>query len=205
MKLYYIHDPMCSWCWGFRPTWLKVKDQLDNNIRIQSVLGGLAADSDRAMPESMRTHLRQTWRHIQQEIPGTVFNFDFWKKNIPRRSTWPSCRAVIAARLQDAGAADQITLAIQEAYYLKARNPSDTAVLVDAARSVGLDIDRFTADLFPQSTQQQLDEEIALGRKLGASGFPGLVLEINRTFTLLKLDYNNPATILEQIDSRFSK
>ncbi|MFT6977114.1 MAG: putative protein-disulfide isomerase, partial [Shewanella psychromarinicola] len=19
--LYYVHDPMCSWCWGYRPTW----------------------------------------------------------------------------------------------------------------------------------------------------------------------------------------
>ncbi|MCP4060185.1 MAG: DsbA family protein, partial [Pseudoalteromonas sp.] len=21
-KLIYVHDPMCSWCWGYKPTWL---------------------------------------------------------------------------------------------------------------------------------------------------------------------------------------
>ena len=23
--LYYVYDPMCSWCWGYKPTWDKVK------------------------------------------------------------------------------------------------------------------------------------------------------------------------------------
>ncbi|MDF4306582.1 DsbA family protein, partial [Vibrio parahaemolyticus] len=25
IKLYYVHDPMCSWCWGYKPTIEKLK------------------------------------------------------------------------------------------------------------------------------------------------------------------------------------
>ncbi|MEF1187337.1 DsbA family protein, partial [Vibrio sinaloensis] len=25
-KLYYVYDPMCSWCWGYKPTWRAVED-----------------------------------------------------------------------------------------------------------------------------------------------------------------------------------
>ena len=40
-------------------------------------------------------------RRIEGRIPGVRFNFDFWTHCTPKRSTYPACRAVIAARAQD--------------------------------------------------------------------------------------------------------
>jgi len=98
--LFYVHDPMCSWCWGFAPTFETVLSELPNSVKVNHLLGGLAPDSNDPMPESMQLSLQQTWQRIAEVIPGTEFNFDFWTQNAPRRSTWPSCRAVIAARRQ---------------------------------------------------------------------------------------------------------
>ena len=133
-RLYYVHDPMCSWCWGFRPVWLELKQTLPEELQLLSLVGGLAADCDEPMPQALRDKLQATWRRIQQVIPGTGFNFDFWRDNTPRRSTYPACRAVIAAR-ELADKADQMTHAIQQAYYLQARNPSDQETLVDTSGS----------------------------------------------------------------------
>ncbi|MBL4606347.1 MAG: DsbA family protein [Pseudomonadales bacterium] len=66
--LYYFHDPMCSWCWGFRPTWLKLQEHLPQNIKVEYVLGGLAADNDQPMPQDMREMLQGTWRQIHREL-----------------------------------------------------------------------------------------------------------------------------------------
>ena len=98
--LIYVHDPMCSWCWSFSPVWRAVKKGLDDNIEIQYLLGGLAPDSHEPMPKDMQQSIRSTWQRIQQEVPGTEFNFDFWEKCQPRRSTYPACRAIIACRKQ---------------------------------------------------------------------------------------------------------
>ena len=87
MILYYVHDPMCSWCWGFRPTWTEIKANLPEAVEIKYLLGGLAPDSDEPMPESMQSDIAGYWKIIQQRIPGTQFNFDFWDKCEPRRST----------------------------------------------------------------------------------------------------------------------
>ena len=43
--LYYIHDPMCSWCWAYRPTLMQLRENLPDDIRWQNVLGGLAPDT----------------------------------------------------------------------------------------------------------------------------------------------------------------
>jgi putative protein-disulfide isomerase len=40
--LYYYHDPMCSWCWGYRPVADQLFSSLPAWITRVNVLGGLA-------------------------------------------------------------------------------------------------------------------------------------------------------------------
>ena len=60
--LYYVYDPMCSWCWGYRPTWLTLQKNLESIVEVTSLVGGLAEDSDVPMPEQMKGFLQQTWK-----------------------------------------------------------------------------------------------------------------------------------------------
>lgn len=198
--LYYVHDPMCSWCWGFRPVWQQVRSALAGELTIRYLLGGLAADNDMQMPADMQANIKDTWAHIQKEIPGTEFNFAFWTQNQPRRSTYPACRAVIAAGLQgQARAADNMLLAIQQAYYLQAKNPSDSDVLIQLAIDSGLDVTRFKADLFSEQCEQLQQQDLHMVNKLGVRGFPSLVLTCNGSNTLISLDYTNAETIVSSI------
>ena len=203
--LYYVHDPMCSWCWGFRNTWLKVIEQLSDDIQIRYVLGGLAPDTDDPMPEDMQNNIRETWQRIQQEIPGTEFNYEFWSKCRPRRSTYPACRAIIAANKQDVSAGNTMLLAIQQAYYLNAQNPSDEETLINLARKIGLNEQLFEEQLTSTDTHKQLLTEFDLRRQLKVNSFPSLVLEIDHNSTLLDLDYNHAEIILEQINQLLHK
>ena len=63
--LVYVHDPMCSWCYGFRPTWKALKSQLPEGLPVVSLLGGLADDSDISMPLEMVDYLKRTWERIE--------------------------------------------------------------------------------------------------------------------------------------------
>lgn len=112
--LTYVYDPMCSWCWGYRPTWELLKGNLRGVVSIQYCLGGLAPDCDQVMQDDMQQVLQQTWRKISQQL-GTQFNFDFWQHCQPKRSTYNACRAVIVARTQNLE--QEMYLAIQQGYY----------------------------------------------------------------------------------------
>ncbi|MDH5518768.1 MAG: DsbA family protein [Gammaproteobacteria bacterium] len=197
--LYYIHDPMCSWCWGFKPLLQQLEQQLPESVDMKYLLGGLAADSQQAMPDDMKNFLQQTWRSIQLKIPGTPFNFDFWTLCQPRRSTHIACRAVIAARRQHVDYEKQMISAIQQAYYLNARNPSDQKVLTALAIDLKLDTVAFTADLNSPATQEILQQEIHLSQRLGAQGFPSLILVNGEVCSTVALDYNHLAVNLQQI------
>jgi putative protein-disulfide isomerase len=197
--LYYVHDPMCSWCYGFTPALERLVPSLPEQTSIVRLLGGLAPDSNEPMAPEMRLHLQQTWHRIQHRIPGTVFNFGFWTLCEPRRSTWPACRAVIAARRQDPAFDEAMTRAVQRAYYAEARNPSDASVLIELAGEIGADTDLFGQRLAAAETQAELQEEMARARSMGADSFPALVLEQNHRRWRIPVDYTDPSPMLRAI------
>ncbi len=190
---------MCSWCWGFRPVWQQLQERLPSAVTIHYILGGLAEDSNKLMPEKLQARIRQTWQSIQHEIPGTQFNYDFWANNLPRRSTYPSCRAVIAARKQDRSIEKKMIEKIQQAYYLQARNPSDNDVLVAIAKTLDLDIQKFSQDINSDETKIALANEIKFSRQLGAQGFPSLILQHHEQNFFIHLNYNNASVMLDEI------
>jgi len=197
--LYYVHDPMCSWCWAFVPVWNTIKQNLPDHIEVQYVLGGLAPDSNEPMPSAMQSAIRGYWQTIMQRVPGTTFNFDFWEKCEPRRSTYPSCRAVIAARKQGASNEEPMIDAIQEGYYLRAMNPSNDSTLIELASELGLNPEQFEKDLKSAETQHALLEEINMGQAIGAQGFPSLILKNESGYRFVALDYNDANVALAQL------
>jgi len=199
--LFYVHDPMCSWCWGFEPARREIFDAVSGKMQIRSLLGGLAPDTDLPMPDAMRDMLQQTWKRIEQTIPGTHFNFDFWEKCSPKRSTYPANRAVIAARIQGDEFEQQMTARIQKAYYLEARNPSENATLIELAKEIGLDAQQFSKQLDDVSTQELLMAEIQLSRKMGMNTFPSLAVYSLDELKHISLNYTDPQSMIKEIES----
>ncbi|WP_024297612.1 DsbA family protein [Methylomicrobium lacus] len=199
LTLYYFHDPMCSWCWAFRPRWQEIVEGLPDLVRSQRVLGGLAPDTEQAMPTDMQAKLKGIWQKIQQTVPGTPFNFEFWERCVPRRSTYAACRAVIAARRQNPGYEENMILAIQQAYYLEARNPADRNTLIELANEIGLDRALFSADMESPAVHEALLKEIEFTHRLEVKGFPTLLLEKEGVFTGIQHEYNDVKAVLHQI------
>ena len=201
--LIYVHDPMCSWCWGFSEVYRQLVEKMPPGLKLERLLGGLAVDSDLGMPEPMQTMLQQTWHRIEQTIPGALFNFEFWTSCEPRRSTYPACRAVIAAREQGDRYDLAMTQQIQQAYYRQARNPSNNETLIELAAEIGLDRDRFSDELVAPHTQQQLLLEIDRARSIGIDSFPSLVLERNGYHHRILTHYTEVDLMLDQIKFDF--
>ncbi len=198
-QLIYVHDPMCSWCWGFAETYLQLVKTLPEDVHVVRLLGGLAPDSDEVMPVSTRLMVQQNWQRIEEVIPGKKFNYDFWTKCQPRRATYPACRAVIAAREQGDEFDLRMTQQIQQAYYQQARNPSENETLIELATEMGLDGEKFATQLTSELTQQRLLEEINSARSIGINSFPSLVIQHAGKMESVLVNYTDVDAMLDQI------
>jgi putative protein-disulfide isomerase len=205
---------MCSWCFAFKPVLASLRQQLPDNMEFISLLGGLACDTDEPMPESMRQQLQATWQRIEVKVPGVEFNHDFWndwQQTQPRRSTYPACRAVIAAHSFDPTPEDHhfetsMIEAIQTAYYQHAQNPSNNSLLIQLAEAISLDKDEFNKVLNSDDCQIELNKQIAQSQQIKARSFPSMVLEIiqedsdNSSFWPVSIDYLKAEPMLETIN-----
>ncbi len=194
--LFYVYDPMCSWCWAYQPTLVRLREMLNQaDIVHTELLGGLAPDTDQAMPHPMRQQIQSYWHQIEAKL-GTPFNHDFWTNNTPRRATYPACRAVIAARNFDKAIA--MHEAIQRAYYTRALNPSDDATLIQLADEIGLP-KTFSLLLNSAETHQSLLDEICRAREIGGTSFPSWIYVDKGKNTPLELDYTSADTTFRDI------
>lgn len=199
-ELLYFHDPMCSWCWAFRPAFTALQAQLPRELTLRRVVGGLAPDNDQPMPEEMRAKLKGTWRTIQETVPGTRFNFAFWEDCKPRRSTYNACRAVLAAARLSPDHEALMIEAIQHAYYLNARNPSDVCTLIDLAGEIGLDRERFSAEISGDAVEALMREEVAFARRAPIHGFPSLVVRTESGLQPVEVDFRDAEPMRRQIE-----
>ena len=197
--LYYVHDPMCSWCWAFKKIYEDIIIGLPDKVNVKRLLGGLAPDTEEYMSEEMQDYIKNHWQTIQDKVPGIKFNFDFWDKCKPRRATHSACRAVIAARNQGSEYDEKMTLAIQQGYYLHARNPSDHETLISFASEMNLDRELFTCDLISSETEKVLNQEIHFSQQLGVTGLPYLLLKINGSRIWIPTNYTNSEEMLTAI------
>ncbi len=196
-SLYHVHDPMCSWCYAFKPTLDELRKHLADNIKLVHVVGGLAKHSDEVMPQEMQEKIEAIWYEIE-DVVGTKFNHDFWKDCLPRRSTYLACQATILARAQNKE--DEMIEAIQEAYYQKALNPSDASTLIKLAKNIGMDEKKFEEDLKSQKIEEDLQNELNFRRSLNVRSFPSLILKYKKELYPINIKYNDYESMLNQIN-----
>lgn len=165
-RLQYVADPLCSWCYGFAPTLEKIEQRFE----VEIVLGGLAPDAEEPMDPAMSRYVQGAWRAVE-EATGQPFDHSLWAKAAPRRSTWPACRAVIAAE-EVAGRGRAMFRALQAAFYTQARDATDPAVVLEVARELGLDLE---PTLDAPATKAALEEHFRRRDEFGVSGFPSLI------------------------------
>jgi putative protein-disulfide isomerase len=89
--------------------------------------------------------------------------------------------------------------AIQQAYYLKARNPADMSTLLELAKEIGLDSARFSADMESPAVHEALLKETGFARKLDVKGFPTLLLEKEGVYTAIQHGYGDVMAVLDQV------
>ncbi len=198
-RLIYIYDPMCSWCYAFNSSLQELQKDLPPTIRFSYLLGGLAPDSTEPMPIDLQNTIKQAWRRIEKTVPNVQFNYDFWKVNTPLRSTYPACRAILAAKKQGVEYETKLLFAIQTAYYQKARNPSLQDTLQSCAIEVGLDADSFIRDLNSQAINIELNKEIEFARSLDVTSYPSLCLIVNKKQFSIASDYLDHRTMIDKI------
>jgi putative protein-disulfide isomerase len=180
VKLHYIYDPFCGWCYGLAPL-ITAADEMDG-IKVVPHSGGmLAGERAQMMSADWRDFVRPHEERIKA-LSGQQFGENYTSKTQfdygVLLDSGPPTAAMIAAE-EVAGAGVAMLKRLQVAWYVDGREITKREEIIRNAEELGLDIVKF-GEAFDRASAG-LDGHFAatqaLLEKLGGQGYPLLAIE----------------------------
>jgi putative protein-disulfide isomerase len=181
MKLHYIFDPLCGWCYAVAPLVDAARALPELSVAFHA--GGMLAGSNRRpITPQWRDYVMPHDERIAA-LSGQPFGAAYFE-GLLRDTTAimdsePPITAILAAEALDGRGLDMIHRQ-QRAHYEEGRRIADHDVLVSLAVELGLDAQAFTAE-FERASGKATHDHIAASRALlartGARGFPTFAVE----------------------------
>jgi putative protein-disulfide isomerase len=198
--LWYVADPMCSWCWGFSPVIERIRQEYGDSLRMELLLGGLRAGTKTPMPPQQREEILHHW-HAVQRATGQPFSFEGAMPEGFIYDTEPASRAVVAASRISPDVVFPFLKTIQSAFYVDQQDVTRQEVLERLAVVAGLD-----ARLFSQVFESEAVKELTLGhfkkvRQWGVHGFPAVVGQKGTDYPVLTRGYCSFEDFRPRLDS----
>ena len=178
---------MCSWCWGFAP----VLDQLleTNTLPLRIVIGGLRPGAAaQQLDETLRSHLTQHWKHVEQ-ASGQTFNYQTLERENWLYDTELAAKAIVAMRTLEPEYEYPFFKHLQEAFYKDAIDITDSSVYEQLLEPYPIDPNSFISHMLSEEIKHHTYQDFALTRHLGIHGFPSLLFGYKDDLVILSRGY----------------
>ena len=186
--LWYIADPMCSWCWGFSPVIEGIRNECCALVKVELLLGGLRPGTKESMPSSQREEILHHWHNVQR-VTGQPFQFEGAMPEGFIYDTEPASRAVLAVSQIAPDLTFPFLKAVQTAFYVEQQNVTSPEVLARLAAHVGLDPHRFLQVFESDDIKKLTLAQFHKARQWGVHGFPTIIGQSGTDYTLLTTGY----------------
>jgi len=207
MKLIYVGDPMCSWCYGFSKE-LSALTALHPALPLEIMVGGVRAGATDILDDSGKRFRLGHWDRVE-ESSGLPFNrAAFLARENFVYDTEPICRAVVTAR-QLAPQAHLLAVfrALQHAFYVDGLDTTDEMVLADVAVAAlekaghAVSAAAFKRHWRAAATIAATQAEFARVRAIGVRSFPALMLQVNDEFIEISPGYAPAVALNAQLNA----
>lgn len=186
--LWYVADPMCSWCWGFAPVIEGIREEYGDRLNFELLLGGLRPGTRNPISPEQRRGILHHWENVHR-LTGQPFQLAGAMPEGFVYDTEPASRAVVTAFLLVPEVGFPFLKAVQHAFYAEQRDVTKTVVLVQLAHQAGLDTQQFAVTFESDAAKKLTLDHFNRARDLGISGFPTLLLEDHAGYHALTRGY----------------
>ncbi len=203
-EILYIADPMCSWCWGFAPVAEALRRRF-SDAGFSIIVGGLRpGESAEPLDDRLKATIEPHWRRVA-ELSGQPFDFSFFERENFLFDTEPACRAVVVVRRIAPARSLDFLIALQTAFYAENRDVTVVEAYPPILEALGIDTAEFLRQFGAAESLKATYQDFMLARRLGATGFPTVVLRRGRQAALLSVGYQPYEALAPAIAKYFSE
>lgn len=203
MKVTYVYDALCGWCYGFSPVMEQFYQDHRSDVSFEVISGGMITGSRIGPIGEVASYIRWAYKEVEQAT-GVTFGEGFLKGVLEEGTTvFTSVPLGIALSVFKQHRADEAVLfagALQKAVYYDGLAPQDTAAYAPLAESFGLDGKDFVEQMRQPESQALAEADFRRSQQLGVSGFPTVFAETEGNYYRLASGFTRRA----DLESRFA-
>ncbi len=174
LKIIEFHDVLCSWCFVAASRLRQLEKEYGDQINLIYKVFPLGPDRKTinymfGSPEAAKAEILTHWEASKRLPGGEEINPELMRRRpFPYPYSMPALMAVKAAEAQAGLKGHQLYYdRAQRAHLVECRNVADRQVLIDIAKELGLDMEKFKSTFESQAMRQAVmadrDEALTLG------------------------------------------
>lgn len=198
MKLIYVGDPMCSWCYGIAPEWDKIKNDYKDKLEIGYIMGGLRPYYNKPISE-LKDFLAEHWKHVN-EASNQPFTYDILDRSDINYDTEPPSRAVVAVREIDPYKVSQFFKATQTLFYLDNGNMNLSTTYHKILSILDINTEKFDSLFVSDEMKNATRAEFNQAKLLGVRSFPTVLLQIGEEHYIVTQGYRTCEQMTQSIE-----
>lgn len=205
MKLIYVFDPLCGWCYGFSNTIVDFADA-HPELEVEVVAGGMVL-GDRVGPlADIAPYLRGAYKNVEERTGvtfGEAYLQELFGDATMTMDSEPPSRALAAYRsiVNNERAVLRFASAIQKAIYYDGVAPRDVSAWVSLATEFGIDARTFEAAYNDPAVERNMLGGFNKSDALGVTGFPTVLVVHNDQLYAIARGY----APLDQLEMAFDR
>lgn len=192
LKLIYVYDALCGWCFGFSPVMSAFAEKYQSEIEVQVVSGGMIRGERIGPIGEVAAYIKDAYKTVENST-GVSFGKAFLEDVLEEGSTIftsiPASIALSVFKTLKPEASLDYAGDLQKAIYVDGIPPQDLKAYGKIAASYGLDQAEFVKMMGQDTFESMAEEDFALAQQMGVNGFPTIILHNGEKAVMMARGY----------------
>jgi putative protein-disulfide isomerase len=202
MKLIYIFDPICGWCYGFTPVIQALQQEYAGKMDFEILSGGMLTGDNRRPASTMHAYILQAHTRVE-ETTGVKFGEAFLHQYLASQeimdSVKPSIALTVFKQYQPDKAID-FAHDMQVALNYDGISLNGDAIYEQLAAKYGIPSTAFIEKMQEESNRYATQQEFQQVQQWGITGFPAAILDTGKQLYMIAKGYTPLARLQEVIE-----
>jgi len=182
MKIIYVYDALCGWCYGFSPVLHQFQEKYKDDVTIEVISGGMITGNKIGPIGEVASYIRWAYKDVENAT-GVKFGVEFLNKTLSKgEAIFTSLPPAIAlCIIKETNPLSSVAFAaeLQKAIYYDGMEPENLAAYGAIGAKYGIDQELFIAKMKDPFYRQLAEEDFRKSSSLEVTGFPSVFIEKN--------------------------
>jgi len=192
MKIIYVYDALCGWCYGFAPVMQEFQENHKDELEFELVSGGMITGQRIGPIGEVAPYISWAYKDVEKAT-GVVFGEQFLNETLKKGTTIlnsiPLGIALSVFKTLKPKESLKFASRLQKAVYFDGIAPENIEVYSKLAAEFGLDGQDFIKKMSEQKFIDLANLDFEKSEKLGVNGFPTVFLEYKGSLQVLARGY----------------